>query len=67
MSKVKPLIDGTGYEGLYVATASFNDRRVIASGSDAGEVWRKAQAQGVGLPVLMYVPTSKGKENQDNT
>lgn len=54
--KCRPLIEGTGYDGLIVATATFNDRRVIASGTDWGQVHDAAVRLGHSAPVVMYIP-----------
>jgi hypothetical protein len=47
------------YEGKYVATASFNSKKVIASGNDAGMVYDRAIEKGCKRPIVMYVPDSK--------
>jgi hypothetical protein len=49
---------GKKYEGKYVATKSFNTRKVIASGKDPIKVRQKAVDSGAKSPVVMYIPTS---------
>ncbi|MBE0537617.1 MAG: hypothetical protein IH624_18280 [Phycisphaerae bacterium] len=44
------------YEGKYVATASFNDRKVLACGRDPVAVRARAQGKGIASPVITYVP-----------
>lgn len=47
---------GKKYQGKYVATESFNTRKVIASGKDPVVVRQKAIDSGVESPVVMYIP-----------
>lgn len=49
---------GKKYEGKYVATKSFNTRKVIASGKDPIKVRQEAIESGVKSPVVVYVPES---------
>ncbi len=44
------------YAGLYVATRSFVDKKVISSGNDPIKVSNKAKDKGVNNPVVFYVP-----------
>jgi hypothetical protein len=39
-----------------VATRSFKNKKVIASGTDPLEVYERAKKLGVREPVLLYVP-----------
>ena len=45
-----------GYAGKYVATNSFNDRKVVASGKDPCAVRQKAIKKGHISPVVFFVP-----------
>lgn len=56
-SGIKPIIENAdNYEGKWVATRSFSDRNVIASGDDVGEVHKEAKKLGVDEPVIVYIP-----------
>ena len=44
------------YAGMYVATRSFKDKKVITAGKDMVAVHREAQKKGVEEPVVFYVP-----------
>ena len=44
------------YSGKYVATRSFKNKKVIASGTDPLKVYERAKKLGVREPVLLYVP-----------
>jgi hypothetical protein len=46
------------YQGKYVATASFNQCKVIASGKDPMVVRQQAVESGAKSPVVVYVPKS---------
>lgn len=46
------------YQGKYVATATFNESKVLSSGKDPIEVRQKAVEKGVKSPVVVYVPKS---------
>jgi hypothetical protein len=46
------------FQGKYVATASFNQCKVIASGKDPMKVRQKAIENGAKSPVVVYVPKS---------
>lgn len=48
--------DGTDYSGKFVATKSFNDKEVVASGRKASSVIRKAKKKGYDSPVIFFVP-----------
>ncbi len=50
------LINERGYEGKYVALASFLDRVVVASGDDPKAVVLQAQKKGHDDPVIFFVP-----------
>ncbi len=44
------------YKGLWVALKS-DEKTVVASGKDAGKVYKIAQNKGVDIPILYKVPT----------
>ena len=44
------------YEGQYVATASFNDKEVVASGESPARVLQAAKNAGFATPVVFFVP-----------
>ena len=44
------------YQGKYVAFSSSEDKKVIASGRDAGAVIEKARKKGVDTPAIVFVP-----------
>jgi len=44
------------YGGMYVATKSFKNKRVVASGTDIVKVHKEAQEKGIKEPVVFYVP-----------
>jgi hypothetical protein len=46
------------YQGKYVATASFNQSKVIASGKDPMKVRKQAVDSGAKSPVVVFVPKS---------
>jgi hypothetical protein len=50
------LINGTCYEGKYVALVSFLDRTVVAYGDDPKEVVNRAREAGYENPVIFFVP-----------
>ena len=50
------------YQGKYVATRSFKDKKAICSGDDPVTVHSCAKEQGVKDPVVFYVP----KKNRVN-
>lgn len=53
---VKKLINnGQRYRGKFVATCSFNDKNVIASGSDPQKVIERAEKK-CDSPVVFFVP-----------
>lgn len=53
----KPLTnDGRKYAGKFVATGSFNDKTVVASGKDPLKVREKAINSGHASPVVFFVP-----------
>jgi hypothetical protein len=58
MKKRQPrcLVEGSGFEGQFVATRSFNDRTPIASGTDPHLVRQDAKAKGAKSPVIVFVP-----------
>jgi hypothetical protein len=43
------------YQGKYVAFSSSEDKKVIASGRDAGTVIEKARKKGVDTPAIVFV------------
>ena len=47
---------GEKYVGKYVATESFNDKVVIASGKDANAVIARAEEKGFKSPVVFFIP-----------
>jgi hypothetical protein len=58
--KSKPIVaNGRRYMGKFVATDSFNDSRVIASGDSAAAARAKAVKKGHKAPVVVYVPDTK--------
>jgi len=53
---IKKLIKNGGrYRGKFVATSSFNDTKVIASGKDPQKVIARAEEQ-CDSPVVFFVP-----------
>ncbi|MEW6184767.1 MAG: DUF5678 domain-containing protein [Thermodesulfobacteriota bacterium] len=50
------LNDGEKYGGQYVATRSFEDKKVISHGSEPSQVFNEARKKGVKEPVVFYVP-----------
>ena len=50
------LKDGDKYGGQYVATKSFEDRKVVSHGSDPIKVFNEARKKGAKEPVVFYVP-----------
>jgi hypothetical protein len=50
------LITEKGYEGKYVALASFLDRAVVAHGDDPKAVVKQAHEAGYENPVIFFVP-----------
>ena len=53
----KAIIDNAeNYAGKYVATNSFNDKKVVTSGKDPGVVRQKAISKGHASPVVFFVP-----------
>jgi len=46
------------YQGKYVATATFNECKVLSSGKDPAQVRQKAIDKGIKSPVVVYVPKS---------
>ena len=52
-----PLLkDSEQYAGNYVATRSYSDQTVVASGKDPLAVLKNAEANGVKDPVIFYIP-----------
>lgn len=49
----------TRYEGKYIATASFNEKTVVASGKNPIDVRKRAVRKGYSSPVVVYVPDKK--------
>lgn len=45
--------------GKFVALRSFVDNTVVAFGTDAGTVIKRAQGKGVATPVVMFIPPRK--------
>lgn len=50
------LKDSEKYNGQYVATRSFKERKVISHGGDPSKVFNEAREKGVKEPVVFYVP-----------
>jgi hypothetical protein len=50
------LNDSEKYGGQYVATRSFEDKKVVSHGSEASQVFNEARRKGVKEPVVFYVP-----------
>ncbi|MDT8316934.1 MAG: DUF5678 domain-containing protein [bacterium] len=48
--------DGEKYSGQYVATRSFTDKDVVASGTDPLKLIAEVKGLGVGDPVVFFVP-----------
>jgi hypothetical protein len=44
------------YSGKYIATESFESKKVVASGTDIVEVYNDAKKKGVEEPVISYIP-----------
>ena len=56
--KAKSIISsGKKYAGKFVATRSFNDKKVIASGKNPSDVRKEAIDQGHKSPVVFFVPS----------
>ena len=55
MSKNIIVKNGEKYTGKYVATKSFDDKRVMCSGTDPVKVFKEAKKKGAKNPVLVYV------------
>lgn len=51
-------IEDKKYEGKYVATPSFSDSTVIASGSTMVEAAKEAREKGYDHPAIIFVPRS---------
>lgn len=49
------MIDRKKYGGKYIATKSFTDTKVIASGDNPIKVYNKAVKKGIKEPVMDYV------------
>ncbi len=49
---------GGQYQGKYIATKTFNARKVIASGNNPMKVRKEAIKNGAKSPVVVYVPKS---------
>ncbi len=49
-------IDRKKYGGKFVATKSFTDTKIIASGTDPLKVYDEAKESGAMNPVIDYVP-----------
>lgn len=47
---------GKKYVGKFVATRSFNDKNVVASGNDPQKVISRASQKGCNSPVVFFVP-----------
>ena len=56
MAAKKLITSDTNYAGKYVATASFNTTKVIASGKDPKGVISRANKKGCESPVVFFVP-----------
>jgi hypothetical protein len=56
MPTVRIINNAKKYAGKYVATASFNDKKVIASGKDASKVRKQAIDKGYKSPVMLFIP-----------
>ena len=50
------LVPDKRYAGKYVAMASFNDKRVVASGIKPEGVYQRAEDKGHKNPVVFFVP-----------
>jgi len=48
--------DAEKYGGQYIAIASMEDRKVLASGKDPGVVLDEAKSRGTANPILVFVP-----------
>ena len=55
-NRAQVLINDTRYSGQYVATASFNEQDVIASGDSPEIVLRESHKKGINSPVIFFVP-----------
>lgn len=49
--------DGKKYAGKFVATSSFNDKKVVASGKNPCDVRKQAIDKGHTSPVVFFVPS----------
>ena len=56
IKKSFPLVPSVKYEGLYVATRSFRDNRVLAFGKNPSKVLQSARDQGIKNPLFFKVP-----------
>jgi hypothetical protein len=50
------LIAGAKYAGRYVVFGSAKSSKVIASGANPAKLIKKARAQGVSVPAIVFVP-----------
>ena len=59
LQKTKPqtLVTEKKYQGKYIAYRSLNDRKILASSSDAGRVMAAARRKGASEPVVVFVPS----------
>ena len=60
--KGRTIIHGKQYSGCFVATASFDDNKVVAHGDDPNKVRSKAEEKGHPKAVVVYLP-KKGTVN----
>jgi hypothetical protein len=50
------MCSGNRHQGNYIATVSFESKKIVASGTDILKVYNDARKQGVNEPVISYVP-----------
>ncbi len=56
MGQKRPLVPGAEYEGLYIVFESGSSDKIIASGTEPGELVREARQKGIDVPAIVYVP-----------
>ena len=54
------IVNNKKYVGKFVATKTFNDHKVVASGKNPSVVAKKARDKGHDSAVVLYIPDKKG-------
>jgi hypothetical protein len=50
------ITNGAKYQGKYVATRSFKNKKVLCAGKDPLKVFNRAKKQGASNPVVTFIP-----------